>query len=255
MKVSGVIFDKDGTLIDFDKVWVPAAKEVIRRLLCDYKLPCTLKNEELLLGAIGIAGNHVDAKGSFAYKTYAEIAADISMAFESIDEGADIGEISNEELRNQLVSYFTEAILDENREIEAVADLGAVMEELGARGIKIGIATTDEYHATVRCLEKLDILKYFTFFAMDGMPVPMPVKPSGRLIRQAADYWEIKPEELLVVGDSVNDMKFAHNGGAKAVGVLSGVSKREDLLPEADYIIASVAGLPDLICRLEQESR
>ena len=56
-----------------------------------------------------------------------------------------------------------------------------------------------------------------------------------------------------MVGDSINDMKFAHNGGAKAVGVLTGVSQKKDLLPEADYIIASVDALQELIYRLEQE--
>ncbi len=246
MKVSGIIFDKDGTLIDFDKVWLPAARTVICRIMKHYKIPCTVENEKKILGAIGIADNHVDAKSSFAYKTYPEIAADI-IAVECI------GGIEKEELTDRLISYFAEAILDDGKEIESTADLETVMEALHTKGIKIGIATTDEYHAAVRCLERLEILKYFTFFAMDKMPIPMPVKPSGRIIKQAADYWEINPDEILVVGDSINDMKFAHNGGAKAVGVLSGVSQKMDLLPEADYIIASVDELQELIYRLELE--
>ena len=60
---------------------------------------------------------------------------------------------------------------------------------------------------------------------------------------QAADF----------VGDTINDMNFAHNGGAIAVGVLSGVSSREQLAPAADYILDSVADVPALIRQLEQK--
>ena len=30
MKISGIIFDKDGTLLDFNEFWIPAAQCVIR---------------------------------------------------------------------------------------------------------------------------------------------------------------------------------------------------------------------------------
>lgn len=59
--------------------------------------------------------------------------------------------------------------------------------------------------------------------------------------------------DILVVGDTINDMNFAHNGGAIAVGVLSGVSSREQLAPAADYILDSVADVPALIRQLEQK--
>lgn len=41
MKISGIIFDKDGTLLDFNEFWIPAAQCVIRRILSDYKIPVT----------------------------------------------------------------------------------------------------------------------------------------------------------------------------------------------------------------------
>lgn len=127
MKVSGIIFDKDGTLIDFDKVWLPAAKTVICRIMKHYKIPCTVENEKKISGAIGIADNHVDAKSSFAYKTYPEIAADIIAVCESIDRAECIGVIEKEELTDRLISYFAEVILDDGKEIESAADLETVL--------------------------------------------------------------------------------------------------------------------------------
>jgi len=49
-------------------------------------------------------------------------------------------------------------------------------------------------------------------------------------------------------------MKFAHNGNAIAVGVLSGVGTEKDLEVSADYIIPSIKALADLIDQIEKEN-
>ena len=42
MKIAGILFDKDGTLLDFNEFWVPAAQRVIRRIFSDYRISlCT----------------------------------------------------------------------------------------------------------------------------------------------------------------------------------------------------------------------
>ena len=70
------------------------------------------------------------------------------------------------------------------------------------------------------------------------------VKPDGKLVELAAESWHIKPEELLMVGDTPNDMRFAHNGHAFAIGVLSGTGKIHHMECVADDLIESVAELP-----------
>ena len=68
-----------------------------------------------------------------------------------------------------------------------------------------------------------DASGYVTFWGTDDGT--LPVKPDGKLVELAAESWNIKPEELLMVGDTPNDMRFAHNGHAFAIGVLSGTGK------------------------------
>ena len=53
----------------------------------------------------------------------------------------------------------------------------------------------------------------------------------------------INSDEIMVVGDTNTDMQFAKNGGALAVGVLSGVGEKEELKESADFIIADVGQL------------
>ena len=50
-------------------------------------------------------------------------------------------------------------------------------------------------------------------------------------------------DEIIIVGDTLCDMKFSKNCGCKSIGVLSGVSSEKDLKEKADYIIDSVADL------------
>lgn len=59
MKISGIIFDKDGTLLDFNEFWIPAAQCVIRRILSDYKIPVTDIHTEKALNSIGIIQNQM----------------------------------------------------------------------------------------------------------------------------------------------------------------------------------------------------
>ena len=129
----------------------------------------------------------------------------------------------------------------------------AILQLLHEKSIHFGVATTDTCEAAVKCLKGLQILPLFSFFAGDQMAGDMPLKPDGRIISRAAAQWHIAPENILVVGDTINDMNFAHNGGAIAVGVLSGVSSRKQLAPAADYILDSVADVPALIRQLEQK--
>lgn len=250
MKIAGILFDKDGTLLDFNEFWVPAAQRVIRRIFSDYRISDTSIHAEKALHSIGIVENKVLPDGSFAWKPYRDIADDLKPALESMEAGL---YVDAEDLTNKLVRYFEEESLAGNDNIKGTADLPVILNQLWEKGIQLGIATTDTYHAAVNCLKELHILPFFTFFAADQMPEPVPLKPDGRIILRAAEQWHAAPGSILVVGDALNDMKFAHNGGAIAVGVLSGVSSREQLQSAADDIIDSVADLPAFIQRLEQE--
>ena len=61
MKIAGILFDKDGTLLDFNEFWVPAAQRVIRRIFSDYRISdtkrrvdCFFIGELLAVNGIGI---------------------------------------------------------------------------------------------------------------------------------------------------------------------------------------------------------
>ena len=67
-----------------------------------------------------------------------------------------------------------------------------------------------------------------------------------RLIQLAIADVEVR-DNVWVVGDSSGEMEAAKSLGYITVGVLTGYSKRKDLEPHTDYIITSLAELPNLL--------
>ena len=68
-------------------------------------------------------------------------------------------------------------------------------------------------------------------------------KPQIDIIEDFKSKFGINYDEIMVVGDTNTDMQFAKNGGALAVGVLSGVDGEEELNKNADLILDDVSQL------------
>ncbi len=162
MKISGIIFDKDGTLLDFNEFWIPAAQCVIRRILSDYKIPVTDIHTEKALNSIGIIQNHVLPDGSFAWKTFLDMAIDMKPALEAMPAQAPV---DTRDLEGKLTRYFDEESFAENKSIKGIGDLPAILQPLHEKSIHFGVATTDTCEAAVKCLKGLQILPLFSFFA------------------------------------------------------------------------------------------
>ena len=248
MGIKGILFDKDGTLIDFYEVWGTAVHPVIEKVLNLYPVENREDCKHKILDKIGVHEDGIDPKGSFAWKTFDMIAADIAEVFQA--QGINT-EHQVPIIADCLTQNFFEEISVKRKTYPVFTDLPGLMTELNQMKIQTGLATTDEYEASLICMQKLGIDKYISFYGTAG--TKMPVKPDKKLLLNAADRWNILPQETAVVGDTPNDMQFAKNAGAVAIGVLSGTGKEEDLKETADYLIDSVAELLPLIRRIHRK--
>ena len=70
MRIDGILFDKDGTLIDYYKSWGVATAPVVDKLLEYYNIDKTDENREKLVDGI-------DPYGGLAYKTFSMVAQDL----------------------------------------------------------------------------------------------------------------------------------------------------------------------------------
>ena len=66
-------------------------------------------------------------------------------------------------------------------------------------------------------------------------------KPNPGIVNALAEEWELEPKEMVMVGDRLyTDIALGKTAGVKTVLVLSGETKREDLV--------NVINQPDLVC-------
>lgn len=147
-----------------------------------------------------------------------------------------------------------EAILDryELRAADATRLLPNVKEtlrELKGMGLRLILFTADGDKAMNTIVERTGIRDFFDLLISRGSS--MEVKPHPRHICEAVTLAGSKPEEIILVGDSVADIVSGKIINAVTVGVLTGLGSREQLVEaEADYVIDSVAELPAIIRRI-----
>ncbi|KAH0786351.1 pyridoxal phosphate phosphatase [Histomonas meleagridis] len=110
-------------------------------------------------------------------------------------------------------------------------------------------------------------------FVPDALPIIMALetssgkkavilgKPSEQMIFPLEKSTKMERSEMVMVGDNLfTDIKFAKNIGARSVLVMTGVTSKDDLLKVTDscytpdYVIESVALIPDLINKINEKN-
>jgi phosphoglycolate phosphatase len=232
MNFRGILFDKDGTLIEADAIWVP----FYRRLLMRMKSVDEAAAETMMADAgYDISTGRMRAGSIMAGGTTAQLV-DIWWQDHT---AADRKEIMFEIDRS--------AKQDVQMDPTPVTDLVRLINLFKAKDWQVGVATNDSLISTKRQINALGIDSILdAVITSDTVAVP---KPSGHMIRRFSDLTGLKSEEIVMVGDNYHDIAEARRGGAGlAVGVLSGNGAHEDLHHIADVTFDSVE---DLIAHFE----
>jgi phosphoglycolate phosphatase len=232
MTIAAVLFDKDGTLIDFDGTWGPAFHAVIHALA---------KGEESVVRAQAEA-LHFSLEDMRFHPTSPIIAG--SSAHYGALWGQAIGREDYAALRHEIDTLCAveslKSLAPIGRPIEALA-------ALSAQGLRLGVATNDSEASARRHVEALGLL-HIEFIA--GYDSGHGGKPEPGMVLAFARYLGIEPREVAMVGDSIHDLHAARAAGALAVAVLSGPAAREELAPHADHVVADIGALPALFAEL-----
>jgi len=233
--IKGILFDKDGTLIDFS-LWRNAGINAVRTILNEYELYDENLNKDLQR-SIGITKDGVDPFGALAYKSHEEVAAELHFILSKYKN------IDFSDFNLHVAEILRYEVLRDDVEFKEMTDLRSLYGHLTSNGIKVGLATADTYQSAMHMVNKLNLNDCYDFFgSRDGVMKP---KPNKDMCLKFCDIYGLKPHEVAIVGDSYNDMIFARNSGAIGVGVLSGVSSKINLKDIADILIPSIDSLFD----------
>jgi phosphoglycolate phosphatase len=234
-KITGILFDKDGTLLDFDKTWEPVNRRASLFAAAGDEM---LADRLMVICGMDPLTGKVSAGSLFAAAAPTEIALAMSNAGAPFDP---------EELTEHLDRIYVEGAAN----AVAVTDLAALFGRLKRRGLSLGIASSDN-EASIRAIaERLGILSHLDYIA--GYDSGHGVKPNPGMIDGFAASQGIALAEIAMVGDNTHDLHMAHNAKAGlAIGVLSGTSGEEALAPYADYVLASIDELEALLDTLSE---
>ncbi|QTF08689.1 HAD family hydrolase [Brenneria izadpanahii] len=229
MRFKGLLFDKDGTLLEFHSMWLLIARAVAARLLQAH--PNVTVSAQSLLTAIGASGDRIANHGLLATHP----AEDIAKAWYRLM--AISGDLAL--FTRQVKGLFNSQVEENPLLIRALPGVKETLAGLKEQGFKLGVATADSKDATIFSLEKAGIYHLFDYIGYsDGDIAP---KPAPVLLHRFCARCDLNAGDIVIFGDTVSDMLFGRNAGAKRVGVLTGAASREDLEPYADMILSSVA--------------
>ncbi len=234
MAIKGILFDKDGTLIEANATWVPVYKSMLAKEMN--------ANEARVIELLSLAGYDPETDG---FKAGSVLAAG------TIDQLVDIWwpDYNAAEKRAKVQKINHDYAADARLYMKPLMDLVPVFDELHAMDIILGVATNDIAASAKYHMEELGVHDYFVhIIGADSVEIP---KPSGQMIALFAGRTGLQPHEIAMVGDNSHDMEEAHNGGAGlAIGVLTGNAAHDDLAHLADHVLASVADIPNLLKQL-----
>jgi phosphoglycolate phosphatase len=234
MAIRGILFDKDGTLIDVIETWLP----VYREMLAEAFPGKPAIWEDILQRA----GYDAEAKSFLANSVIAAGTTDqlVDLWWPGLQE---------EDRRQRIRQVDGDFVEKSVKYMRPLIPLEPILQELKSRGIKLGIATNDNEVSARNHVAMLKIDSLIDFVA--GYDSVKQAKPAGDMVHAFCDACGLTPSEVAVVGDNLHDLEMAHRAGAGlAIGVLSGNSRSEDFGTTADAVLASIAELPAFLERL-----
>lgn len=224
--IKGLLFDKDGTLFDFEKTWstwthdflksVATAQTPARNLA--EAVGFDLDERSFLPGSVVIAGTPMDIVRALA---------------------------------PHLPSMTTEQILLTCNESAAAATLAEALPlkpfvaHLRSLGQKLGISTNDAEAIARQHLEASGVLAQFDHIY--GYDSGYGEKPRPGMQYAFCEAAGLDPENVAMVGDSLHDLHAGRAAGMTTIGVLTGCCSREELTSHADMVLDHIGLIPNAL--------
>lgn len=238
MKTKYIIFDKDGTLMDFEKFWVKILEAATENILNYYGASHDLA-EDIYLG-LGVENGIANINGIFCHSA----AERMGEVYYDIMTSSGFN-VDKDELFDTVRTEFRDCY----HVGEAVAnckDLKALLTKLNTMGIGCAVVTSDDQYSTNMTLERLGVADCFDgVFVSDGIH---PNKPDPYYINTLCTDKGITPDEIIMVGDTLTDMQFAENAGVRAIGIAKSDTNRDILSP---YTVAVIDNLDKIMAYVD----
>ncbi|WP_372006426.1 HAD family hydrolase [Tistrella mobilis] len=233
-RIEAILFDKDGTLVDFDASWGPVNRRVAERLARgDLRLAHRLleaaghdpETDRVLPGSLFAMGDSISLARAWA-------------AF--LPGQPDVLRLSRE-IDRMFVSFGAGAA-------RPVCDLPVLFGELRAAGIRLGIATNDSAAGAEALVDQCGLHGYLDFVA--GYDSGHGAKPGPGMLTAFSAVIGRPASAVAVVGDSLHDVALARSGGAGLAVVVKGGARIDPTVAAAaDLVLERLEDVTGLVAR------
>ncbi|HBF30911.1 HAD family hydrolase [Rhizobium sp.] len=228
--IRGILFDKDGTLLDYDASWEPVNRELA---LLAAKGDQALADRLLLACGMDPITGVVVADSLLAAGNSHQIAQGL------VDAGAayDVTELTVE------LDRIFAAAADFS---VPVTDLAALFAQLKQRGLKLGIASSDNERSIRAIVARFGLNDHVDFVA--GYDSGHGCKPDAGMVLGFCVATGLSVDQVAVVGDNNHDLHMGRNAGAGlAIAVLTGTGSRETLSANSDFCLNDITELETIL--------
>lgn len=218
-RIHAICFDVDGTLSDTDDQWLASFErrlQIARHLFPQGNIRPFLRWVIMCL----------ESPGNLVYHL-----------LDRLDLDDEVGRLYNFMARHHMERSPSKFLI-----IDGVKD---AVHALAAR-YPLAIVSARDQRGTVNFLRQFDLVDYFPIIAT--AMTCRHTKPFPDPIHWAAEQMGVKPENVLMVGDTTVDIRAGRAAGAQTVGVLCGFGQEKELKRAgADLILPSTSALAGIL--------
>lgn len=212
--VKGVLFDLDGTLINF-VIDYPPAKKKVQQLVNSSGVGLESSEKMTLYSLLSASKTRLEAP---AYT----------------------------KLRREIFEIMTTYEVDAARKTKLLPGVLETLQQLKQRGMKIGIVTNNGHAATDVVLNRFGLHTLVDLvLTRDDIE---EMKPHPGIVISALEKLRLRPEETILVGDSTADVIAARGASIDPVAIATGPSNHSDLMEARPrQIISRIREVLDIV--------
>jgi phosphoglycolate phosphatase-like HAD superfamily hydrolase len=236
-EVDMVVFDKDGTLVDFDHLWGQKVRVAVSALAQELDLAAELSAD--LYAYLGYdAGRNLTAGGGpLAVASMAKLNTIVAAVLYR-------NGVAWERAESMVDRLFAPPMLaiPGPESVRAQGDVHGTMLRLTQAGVKIGVVTSDNRAGTLAGLSILGVADLVTIVVCGDDD--LPDKPAPEAMWHIAAHVGCSPQRIMMVGDTTSDMRFGRNAGVCCnIGIRPGAGDAVALARLADLVVNSVEAI------------
>ncbi|WP_308531482.1 HAD family hydrolase [uncultured Paenibacillus sp.] len=236
--IEAVLFDKDGTLMDFIYTWGTWGERLLARFSSEL---AKRRRPPLPSDLLQLWGIQYDAEGQMSgYDRNSPLSMGTVddlltlLALEGYKSGLPWAEAKV--LAAQCREAADEA-LERSRTARLLPEVQPFLEQCRQAGLRLGIVTSDETEAAEKHLEWLGIRPYFSVCV--GADRVSRGKPYPEMVELACRELGVQAAKAAVIGDTDGDMQMARAAGAAvAIALAESQALERGAFPSADAVIS-----------------